>query len=552
MTGSNGLIMKRALAVVLFTCAFASVAFASQRYLVMTRGPLRESRGVTRSAYESADRSFDNVDAFAASLSNDEVAAMRHDSGVRFVEPVVERHIETTTLVPAHATTSAAIYTNHQTIPWGVDAIHARDVWPLTRGAGVNVAVIDTGIDFTHPDLKRAYAGGYNTLSPGDPPRDDNFHGTHVAGTIAATDNGFGVLGCAPDVRLWAVKVLDQNGNGDSEHVVAGVDWVLSRKKEIGGRWIVNLSLGSVLRSDIEAAIFARAIDEGVVVVAASGNSSWALVDYPAGYDGVMAIGAVDENGTAAVWENRGTISVAGPGVNVLSTIRQNLVLVSDIALSDGSVIDVTPLTGSPIGEVHGEYIVCGFGHPSDFPPAVKGKIAVLVRGELTFNEKARNAKAAGAVAVIIVSRPGDPDNVNRWSLVDVCDANNVCGPDPAQVAFEWPLTLGVSADQGAAILNGSATLTMTASTRGQDYLILSGTSMATPHVAAAAALAWSLVPQLTNIELRQAIEGAAHDRGTPGYDSTYGNGSVDALATAKLVAPEKFGITPRRRGAQH
>src|SRR5205823_10178266 len=131
---------------------------------------------------------------------------------------------------------------------------HAREVWPYTRGAGVNVAVIDTGIDFTHPDLRRAYAGGYNALSPADAPRDDNFHGTHVAGTIAATDNGFGVLGVAPDVRLWAVKVLDQSGNGDSEHVVAGVDWVLSKKKELGGHWIINLSLGALEKSNIEEA----------------------------------------------------------------------------------------------------------------------------------------------------------------------------------------------------------------------------------------------------------------------------------------------------------
>lgn len=542
--------MKRALlAVLLLTFLASNAAFASQRYLVMTRGPLHESRG-------RFHRSFTNVDAFATDLTDDEVAAMRHDHNVRFVEPVVERHIETTTPTTtpwARPATSAAIYTDHQTIPWGVDAIHARDVWQYTRGEGVNVAVIDTGIDFTHPDLQRAYAGGYNTLSPSDPPRDDNYHGTHVAGTIAATDNGFGVLGVAPDVRLWAVKVLDQSGNGDSEHIVAGVDWVLSKKKEIGGHWIINLSLGSVDPSDIEAAIFARAIDEGVVVVAASGNGSWGYVDYPAGYAGVMAIGAADNNDTATAWENRGTLSVVAPGVDVLSTIRQNLVRVSDITLSDGTVMDVLPLAGSPLGEAHGEYIVCGYGHPSDFPPEVKGKIAVLMRGgDLLFAEKTRNAKNAGASAVIIVSRPEDPDNVNRWSLIDVCDSNGVCAPDPAQVAFDWPLTLGVTADQGAQILSGAATLTMKASNRGQDYLLLSGTSMAAPHVAATAALAWSLAPQLTSIDIRQAIEGAAHDRGTPGYDPTYGNGSIDALATAKLVAPEKFGITPRRRGAQH
>ncbi len=536
--------MRRALLAVFLTCAVTNVASASQRYLVMTRGPLHDAHAVGR-------RAFNNVDAFAADLTPDEVAAMRHDSSVRFVEPVVERHIETITPRP-RATTSAAIYTDHQTIPWGVDAIHARDVWQFTRGAGVNIAVIDTGIDFTHPDLQRAYAGGYNTLSPNDPPMDDNFHGTHVAGTIAATDNGFGVLGAAPDVRLWAVKALDKDGNGDSEHVIAAVDWVLSKKKEIGGHWIMNLSLGSVNKSDVEAAIFARAVDEGVLVVAASGNSSWQWVDYPAGYDGVMAIGVVDASDTAAVWENRGTISVVAPGIDILSTIRQNFVHVSDITLSDGSVIDVSPLTGSPVGEAHGEYVVCGYGHPTDFPPAVKGKIAVILRGDITFNEKARNAKAAGATAVIIVSRPGDLNNVNRWSLVDTCNAAGVCGPDPVQEAFDWPLTLGVAAEQGPEILNGATTLTMTASTRSQDYLILSGTSMSTPHVAATAALAWALAPQLDNIALRHAIEGAAHDRGAPGYDSTYGNGSIDALATAKLVAPELFGITPRRRATQH
>jgi serine protease len=82
--------------------------------------------------------------------------------------------------------------------------------------------------------------------------------------------------------------------------------------------------------------------------------------------------------------------------------------------------------------------------------------------------------------------------------------------------------------------------------------VVLNGTSMATPHVAATAALAWSLAPQLSSAEIRHAIEAAAHDLGPPGFDTRYGNGSLDALATAKLVAPEKFGIAPRKRGVQH
>ncbi|HEX3581543.1 MAG TPA: hypothetical protein VH087_07250, partial [Thermoanaerobaculia bacterium] len=156
--------MKRALLAFLLAFAVSNVASAGQRYLVMTRGPLHEGGG-------RIHRSFTNVGAFATELSDDEAGALRRDRNVRFVEPVVERHIETVS-APIPATTSAAIYTDHQIIPWGVDAIHARDVWQYTRGEGVNVAVIDTGIDFTHPDLQRAYAGGYNTLSPGDPPRD--------------------------------------------------------------------------------------------------------------------------------------------------------------------------------------------------------------------------------------------------------------------------------------------------------------------------------------------------------------------------------------------
>ena len=547
--------MKRsALVLLLLTFALPLFAAPKARYLVMTRGPLRESHGAVRHTLDSLDRgvrAFANVEAFAADLTDDEAAAMRKESGVRIVERVVERHINDVSFKPPSHTAGAPTYTDRQTIPWGIDAIHARDVWPVTRGAGVNVAVIDTGIDLTHPDLQHAYAGGYNTFATDAPPRDDNLHGTHVSGIIAATDNNFGVVGAAPEVKLWAVKVLDQSGSGDSEHVTAGVDWALSKKKELGGNWILSLSLGSVDNSDIEQAIFARAIAEGVVVVAAAGNSAWDLVDYPAAYPGVMAIGAIDSNGVAAVWENRGTLSVVAPGIGVLSTIPSGLVRTTDITLSDNSVLEASPLKGSPLGDVHGNYVLCGLGHPEDFPASVRGNIAVISRGDIFFKQKVHNAKAAGASAVVIYSRADDPDNVSLWSLVDVCDDNGVCAPDPAEVAFDWPLTLGVSWSVGQQIVNGAGTLTMTASYRTVDYLALNGTSMATPHTAAAAALAWSLDPRQTNAAIRYALEASAHDGGAPGYDTIYGNGTLDAFAAAKLVAPEKFGIVPRRRGAR-
>jgi subtilisin family serine protease len=573
--------MKRsALVALLAALALPLFAAPKERYLVMTRVALRESRGVLRDTLDSTDRAvrpFRNIEAFAVDLTAEEAKAMRAAGDVRVVERVVPRFISDrgttssdrgTTLSDRGTTFSSSprtdgamkpaapfSFTDHQTIPWGLDAIHARDVWPVTRGAGVNVAVIDTGMDLTHPDLQVAYAGGYNTLNPAATPRDDNHHGTHVAGTIAATDNGFGVVGVAPDVHLWVVKVLDQSGTGDSEHVAAGVDWVLSKKKAIGGNWVINLSLGSVDKSDVEEAMFARAIAEGVIVVAAAGNSAWDFIDYPAGYPGVMAIGAMDEASIAAVWENRGALSVIAPGIDVLSTIPVGLVRVSDITLSDGNLIAASPLTGSPMGDVHASYVLCGVGHPADFPPAVQGNIAVVNRGEITFNEKTRNAKAAGAKAVVIVSRQDDGDDVARWTLIgNVCDdSGNNCVPDPAAQAFDWPVTLGVSWAQGQQIVGGAGTLSMLASSRSDDYVYFNGTSMATPHVVATAALAWSLAPQLSSAEIRHAIEASAHDLGDPGFDTRYGNGSLDALATAKLVAPGKFGIAPpRRRGVQH
>jgi subtilisin family serine protease len=191
--------MKRsALVALLAALALPLFAAPKERYLVMTRVALRESRGVLRDTLEATDRAvrpFRNLEAFAVDLTAEEATAMRGASDVRVVERVVPRSINdrggfTPVRIESGPKPAAPLsFTDHQTIPWGVDAIHARDVWPLTRGTGVNVAVIDTGMDLTHPDLQVGYAGGYNTFNSIATPDDDNRHGTHVAGTIAATDN---------------------------------------------------------------------------------------------------------------------------------------------------------------------------------------------------------------------------------------------------------------------------------------------------------------------------------------------------------------------------
>jgi subtilisin len=178
---------------------------------------------------------------------------------------------------------------------WGVEHIGAGQVHAAgVTGAGVKVGVIDTGIDYSHPDLDGAYAGGWDFYNNDADPRDDHGHGTHVAGTIAAEANGQGVVGVAPEARLYAYKVLGADGSGDYSHLIAA----LERAALVDGVDVVNMSLGGSVASDALAAAVAAAYARGVTLVAAAGNVNpfdlfqllyGCPVAYPAAYPEVMA-----------------------------------------------------------------------------------------------------------------------------------------------------------------------------------------------------------------------------------------------------------------------
>src|SRR5207253_8985950 len=140
-------------------------------------------------------REFSAGEAFPADRSADEVPMLKRSSDVRYLTPAVERHV----LADRHVASNGSAYRAAQFIPQGVIMIHAPELWPFSKGAQMNVVVVDTGIDRKHPDLIANYAGGYNTFDQSDDPTDDNGHGTHVAGTVAAVDNSFGVGGVAPE-----------------------------------------------------------------------------------------------------------------------------------------------------------------------------------------------------------------------------------------------------------------------------------------------------------------------------------------------------------------
>jgi len=200
-------------------------------------------------------------------------------------------------------------------IPWGVKRVNAAAAWDYTAGEGVKVAIIDTGMDYTHPDLAANYKGGYNAIVSTMSPMDDQGHGTHVSGTIGAVRDLKGVVGVAPKASLYAVKVLDKNGSGQYSWIVAGIEWAIQNKMQV-----INMSLGGGSGTEALKQVMIKAKAAGIAVICAAGNDS-GPVNFPAKYPEAIAVSASDSADKIASFSSRGPeIVVIAPGVNVYST----------------------------------------------------------------------------------------------------------------------------------------------------------------------------------------------------------------------------------------
>lgn len=201
-------------------------------------------------------------------------------------------------------------------IPWGIARVDAPAAWSVTKGEGVKVAVIDTGIDCSHPDLKANCAGGYNALDSSKPYMDDNEHGTHVAGTIAGVLDGKGVAGVAPKARLYAVKVLDKDGAGGLISIIKGLIWAGNNHMDVA-----NMSLGAPMGTIFMRAALKYAEVRGVAVFAAAGNDGGA-VNYPGAYPEAICVAALTPNEGIAKFSSRGRqVAFIAPGVDVRSSV---------------------------------------------------------------------------------------------------------------------------------------------------------------------------------------------------------------------------------------
>lgn len=204
---------------------------------------------------------------------------------------------------------------------WGFDKIGTQKAWDKGyTGKGVKIAILDTGVA-THSDL--AVAGGVSMVDYTTSYDDDNGHGTHVAGILAAKRDGVGIAGVAPDAQIYIVKILNSQGKGNGLDLLKGINWAIDNDMDI-----INVSLGTPTSTNLAQQAVDRAINAGIIVVTSSGNTGTAdgtgsNLTFPGTMDSVVTVGAVDENLNRASFSSTGSgVDFVAPGVSIVSTSK--------------------------------------------------------------------------------------------------------------------------------------------------------------------------------------------------------------------------------------
>jgi subtilisin family serine protease len=270
--------------------------FAQQDYIVVLKDNLFDPFGIMDSiertqGVQSNLRFSVALSGFSVRLNAFQVEAIRRLPWVDFVSPDLKVQ-----------TVGSVSVAGGETIPPGVRRIEAATTTQTFQSSKVNVAVIDTGIDLSHPDLNAV--AGKNCVSSTSAPRDDNGHGTHVAGTIGAKNSGSGALGVAPGTKLYAVKVLNSSGSGSWSQVICGIDWVTANASALNIK-VANMSLGGGGSSDTNCGntngdalhrAICNSVNAGVTYVVAAGNDDDDLAGFvPAAYPEVLSVTAMSD-----------------------------------------------------------------------------------------------------------------------------------------------------------------------------------------------------------------------------------------------------------------
>jgi serine protease len=473
-------------------------------------------------------------DWFAVELDEKGKSALRSKAGVKSIE------IDPKRFPMSLYNDTAGVPDSVQVTPYGYFQSEAGQ---LTLQSGQKVCVIDSGIAKTvgetggpNDDFDWNVITGDNDSGTNDWFADGGPHGTHVAGTIGAVDNGIGVIGMAPGVPMHIIKVFNDAGWGYSSDLAQAANLCAS-----AGATIISMSLGGGGANNTEENAFESFTADGGLVIAAAGNDGNNVRSYPAGYKSVMMVGAVDADNLVAdfsqfpsntLTSGRGKrattetddgfgVEVSAGGVNTLSTVPSGVgtstsLTVDGIAYPASSMENLGAATGVPFDFGLGDVIDAG----------AAGNICVIERGVISFEQKVANCENAGGKGAIIYN------NEPGMLLGTLGTANSTSIP-----------AVGAAQADGASLLAASL---VSVAIGPSDYDYFSGTSMATPTTSGVAALVWSNHPGCSNTQIRDALKATADDRGATGRDDYYGYGIIKAKAASDhLAALGCGGTTP-------
>ena len=466
----------------------------------------------TRAAIAAAGgrvvRDLSQANALAVEIPASGVATLRRNANVTFVEDDAMRYPMGWAAPKAKRGVNVLPGTA-EVAPYGIAMVQA-DQLSDASATSRKLCIIDSGIDGSHEDLQGIPMAGFNLTSSGQWNTDENSHGTHVAGTIAAVDNAVGVVGVLPHqkINLYIVKVFEATGGASSSTVAAA----MLRCAQAGAN-VVSMSLGGPVGARVEQRVADILTSQGILIIAAAGNDANFRLNYPAGFENVVSVAAVDDKMNIASFSqvNR-DVELAGPGVGVLSTVP--------IGSQTGAAVNVgassypaIAMEGSPRTSATGPLADFGTGEAA---ADMTGKICLIQRGNISFADKVLNCQNNGGLGAIVYNNvPDEPLNGTLGETVTTIPS------------------VGTTQAAGQTMLSQVGQSTTVAVFGTQDaYAFYDGTSMATPHVSGVAALVWSYFPTCTAEQIRASLNKHALDRGTPGRDPQYGYGIVQAKAT--------------------
>jgi subtilisin family serine protease len=452
-----------------------------------------------------------DLNAVAVTLPRAAVQALSAHRGVDYVEEDRLRRVQGNRAAAAQPGSGDA-----QATPYGIESVQADQLVSATPKWTPRLCIIDSGIDATHEDLAGNALAGRNFSGSGDWNTDENSHGTHVAGTVAALDNGLGVVGVngKKQLALYIAKVFDATGSAPSSTIALA----MNQCAKVGAN-IVSMSLGGSSATRTEQRAADALVSKGALLVAAAGNDGDATVSYPAGFASVMSVAAVDDrNRWASFSQFNSDVEIAGPGVGVLSTVPLGSQVAATLTVGSSAYASL-PMEGSPRTSASGPLADFGLGDVAT-AGAMTGKVCLISRGSISFADKVTNCQNSGGVAAVVYNNTtGELSGTLGETVTNIPSAGTTQADGQSmlrQLGQSTALSVFVTDDL---------------------YAAYDGTSMATPHVSGVAGLVWSFFPQCSAEQMRSTLRKSAKDIDAHGVDVRTGAGLVQAKAAYDRIA---------------